>query len=207
MNSKYILLSISVLLVFLTIPLKAQEKDSKTSPIELKEHGKRFKDCRVLVKLNSNMRKLDILRKNGQTKIANRLAKDLDEEQNKIMKAFYEVFMIKDVYFFYSHESKDVLIDKNFGVLFNKEGQARTIKYTDKPTYVVTFENPPFMPSVSDYWFGLFSLELDGLKTLEYPFLNWVRTSSLLKRRNYSLGVKRLNKRISDTVFLSEKKI
>lgn len=99
------------------------------------DHVKALKGDTLIVKLNSDDKKISYLRKRGKNKQADVFQKKVDLRNEQMISSFKESFTFCKVLFYHSKDSDALLKERDYSKLFDSEM---------KPFEGKTFENPPY---------------------------------------------------------------
>lgn len=170
--------------------IHAQELDQESNYNAL-QHIYRLKKGTILVKLNTESKRIEAKEKYGNTSGAKDLKEKVKMEHEQIRSSFEEHFSFCNYKFFYSDDSKALIRQNDFSVLFPKEDAVPD----NAPIYLLYLQAPYWYSSTDSYFFILYSYENGEVKKMEspFPFYKSTKSKKLFKRTDYNHSIQKLN--------------
>jgi len=194
MKMRYV--GISVLVCLFTCSLAyGQNSDLKAIAAE-QIHD--LKNGTLLIKLNTQSVRIESRLKAGANKRAEKLIKEIEKEQNDIINAFNKHYTFSDYYFFYSDDSRAVIVEQDYSQLFKEKNvKLDSINSIDNP-FVLILGVYPILRFNDTYKFFLHASDKKGLKPLPKKYMPRIfRTThpwSLIGKYDFDYSIKIMQK-------------
>lgn len=175
--------------------IQAQDSLIVKSAFSPEEHIQRMHNGILLIKLNTQSKRIEARKNYGDSKSAERLMSEVQKEHSQIRAAFEKEFNFMESVFFYSDDVKDVIYERDWSKLLSKESSIEK----DKPIYIAYLEKPDWYSSTDTYFFIIYSLEDKNIIRLErpLPFYRSTKSNKLFKRTDYIRSVSKLNESLN----------
>jgi len=171
------------------------------SSIPAEKHIENLKSGVLLIKLNTQSRRINARIKAGKIEKAEKLRTEVEKEHKEIMAAFEKHYEFSDYYFFYSDDSDAVLMDKDYSLLFTSADRKNVIpvEFAENSRYLLMLGLHPGFPSADKYHLLLSHLSEKGRRKLPRSMPRSFHTrSSKLFCNNYDFdkAIRRINDRL-----------
>ncbi len=182
-----------VLSFFLTMIFGISAYSQTESSYNSDQHITRLEKGVLLVKLNTQSKKLNYLQKFGQNKKIEKLKKEIEKEHSQIRSAFKKYYSFSKVFFFYSDNAKEIIEDQNWDLLLDSGNDKID---GEQPVYFAYLQKPDWYAQSDAYFFIIHSYEDRQVIRLKrpFPFYRSTKSANLFKRTDYYRSIEKLQK-------------
>jgi len=185
-------------LLVLNGSLIGQEIKSIEKSISATEDIIALSNSTILIRLNSQKKRLDYRKKTGNEKKIRKLEKAIEKEHAEIIAGAIDQLKFASFYFFYSHDSDEVIKKKNYSLLFDSEKNKIAEKDYPESCYLLSLEKPSWFSQVDTYFLILYGLEEGRIRKIEKPMPYAFRTKSgkLFRLYDFNKAFRKMNERL-----------
>jgi len=183
--------------------LNSQSQGLPVSNFEGQKLYHQLKEGVLLVKLNSEQKRIEASRLRGDEKRVKYWEKKVKKEHDAIIAAFTKHYKFSEYYFYLDYNSSAILKEKDFSVLMDANGSKIEHFDFNRHVFLLYLERPSYMPTVDTYSYGFYCFEDGKVKEVNKPFKKYhtMKAVNLFKVYDFNRGIDNLNE------FLSEKSI
>jgi len=193
-------LSTIFLFLFSVNAINSQEIATKQDYAHPKEDVKSLSSSVLLIRLNSQKKRMEYRKKAGHLKKLKKLEESVAKEHNEIIEGVRDNFDFCEVLFFYSHDSDAVIKNQDYSLIFDENNQPISSKNYPTSVYLLSLEKPSWYSQVDSYFFVLYGIEKDGIRKLmkPTPFVFRTKSSNLFKRYDFSKAFRIMDERLTN---------